>query len=293
MTALGLRLIIALCGLVAAGAPTLASEPTAHPEPAAETRPAVDGVNSKLSLGGTLSDPNVWGGTGALTIPLGEQFGLQLDGALASNTGDSDLDVQVYGAGGHLFWRDPSVALVGIYGHFLRINVAEELNLFALGLETERYLGRFSIGVLVGVVGGDGEIDTDMIAHGKLAYYPTDNLQLSISPKYGYGNSSLGAEAEYGFGEISTMAAIFGTASVSETGDQFFEAGVRVYFGSQNKSLIERHRQDDPSLVSPLGSTGRIIDVTTFECFTNIHRHPSLSLSGTEHPRAPTRICTQ
>ncbi|MEM9358137.1 MAG: hypothetical protein AAGB04_18200, partial [Pseudomonadota bacterium] len=114
MTALGLRLIIALCGLVVAGAPILASEPTTYPEPMAETLPAVDGVNSKLSFEHGIDGDGSLGGTGSITVPLGHAFGVQFDVGMVNREHEILDDATVYRGAAHLFWRDPSKGLLGL-----------------------------------------------------------------------------------------------------------------------------------------------------------------------------------
>lgn len=76
--------------------------------------PAVDGINAKIDgFGGSASNRGAYGARGSVTAPLGYAFGIQLDGAAGSTANRG------YGAGAaHLFWRDPSRGLFGIYaGH--------------------------------------------------------------------------------------------------------------------------------------------------------------------------------
>ena len=49
------------------------------------TKPAVDGVNGKLeALGGVYAKKGLYGVAGSLAVPLGGQFGAQVDGAIGS-----------------------------------------------------------------------------------------------------------------------------------------------------------------------------------------------------------------
>src|SRR5438045_5739032 len=78
--------------------------------------PAVDGFNGRFeALGGALNGNSIQGTRGAITVPLAYQWGLQVDGALGA------LNHSAFGsAGGHLFWRDPTKGLVGLYGSHVR-----------------------------------------------------------------------------------------------------------------------------------------------------------------------------
>jgi hypothetical protein len=72
--------------------------------------PAVDGINGKIAgFGGGADHTNgFYGTTGSLTVPLAQQWGAQIDGGVGS------LDGSGWSRGaGHLFWRDPSIGLVG------------------------------------------------------------------------------------------------------------------------------------------------------------------------------------
>src|SRR5215475_9590547 len=45
------------------------------------------------------------------------------------------------------------------------------------------------------------------------------------------------------------MASLFTEGWIGEHGNNAVPAGLRVYFGQHDKSLIDRHRQDDPTVV--------------------------------------------
>ncbi|MEZ5890424.1 MAG: hypothetical protein R3D52_09310 [Xanthobacteraceae bacterium] len=45
------------------------------------------------------------------------------------------------------------------------------------------------------------------------------------------------------------MASLFANGSLLENGDGAVMGGLRVYFGQRDKTLIRRHREDDPSSV--------------------------------------------
>jgi hypothetical protein len=72
--------------------------------------PAVDGINAKIDGygGGANGSNGFYGTSGSLSVPLGQQWGLQLDGDVGSDRG-----IGYYSGAGHLFWRDPSIGLLG------------------------------------------------------------------------------------------------------------------------------------------------------------------------------------
>ena len=81
--------------------------------------PAVDGINGKIDgYGGGANHTNgFYGGTGSLSVPLAQQWGAQFDGGVGSDEGIGWL-----GGAGHLFWRDPSIGLLGAFGSYSHWN---------------------------------------------------------------------------------------------------------------------------------------------------------------------------
>ena len=78
-----------------------------------------------------------------------------------------------------------------------------------------------------------------------LAYYPTDNLRIDGGVRYLEGPGAIGmidAEWQPHAGSGLTLYAS------GSFGDDYTQAlgGVRYYFGDTGKSLIRRHREDDP-----------------------------------------------
>ena len=80
------------------------------------------------------------------------------------------------------------------------------------------------------------------------AYYVTDNFKLLIGHLYQSGHHGLRLGAEHGFAlGGGRMASLFAEALFAERGSTTVLPGLRVYFGQHDKTLIDRHRQDDPS----------------------------------------------
>lgn len=222
--------------------------------------PAVSELNGKLSIqGGLFSDEPTALGLGSVSIPLTHSFGIQLDGALGSLDGDT-----LRGAGVHLFHRDPAKFLLGAYGSY---HSWRSVDIWRAALEAEAYMGRFTIEALLGVesvshrlrlsapVGGAGgpilieRVDDEhFFAIADFAYYLQDNFRVSVGYRY-VNEESLGtAGLEYLINGIdNTPISLFAEGQFGERHFRRAMAGVRVYFGSANrKSLIRRHREDDP-----------------------------------------------
>jgi hypothetical protein len=220
--------------------------------------PAVDGLNAKVSaFGGAAGGQGLYGGEGSISVPLGYRYGLQIDGLLAGFDRDTDGSVTIGGTAAHLFWRDPSIGMLGAYGDYVRADASSGVDSWAGAAEAELYLGRFTLAGAVGVDAGNGgaatlrgsrlDIDTRFFDVAFLAYYPVDNLMLSVGHSYILGENAAFFEAEWGFGTGERMAAIYALGTLFEEGHGAVVGGLRFYFGQSDKTLIRRHREDDPN----------------------------------------------
>ncbi len=272
-------LILASVPALAADAPLSKSPP---PLPVFAQLPAVDGINGKISgFGGWLDNggrdtfvapngttfilptPNrsqgLFGANGTLSIPLGQRFGLQIDGLASSARG-----AFVGGGAAHLFTRDPAVGLLGLYGSATRNNAFGGSNVYRLGGEAEAYFGRFTISGtagweqtqsgsrFVGSVPGFNIFDFggrtsrfyDMV---DLSFYPTDNWKVSVGHRFVGGNhmAALGTEYLVSLGG-GTAASAFVEGRIGDRNNRAVFGGLTFYFGQKDKTLIRRHREDDP-----------------------------------------------
>lgn len=273
--ALGAMLAAGLSPASAADLPSRKMEPA----PVAVQLPAVDGINAKLEAFGGLTqrlsqDPyapfftrNQWrpagGLLGSVTFPLGNSFGLQLDGAVATGGG-------VFSAalGGHAFWRDPSRALVGLYASGTRYSRAGGILVGRVAPEAEVYLGRVTLQGVAGVEFGSNKgysygypwfapgvafvtlnqnaVKTRFFDIASIAYYPVDDLKLAIGQRYVFGKVAAMASAEYLVTHGPTAVSVFAEGRLGQRGASAVFGGLKVYFGQRDKSLIRRHREDDP-----------------------------------------------
>lgn len=203
--------------------------------------PAVSGVNGKLEgAGGFFDDEGRVSATGSLTLPIGHDFGAQVDGRVADYGGDF-----AGGVAGHLFMRDPSAYLLGASAMYQSV---DSNDIFRIGPEVELYLGQFSIEFWGGYEDSDA-YDGEFFATGDLAWYPGDNFRISAGYTRTITLDAFQAGAEWmpqlGLG---IPLSLFVNAQVGENNYESVWAGIRFYFGSApDKSLIRRHREDDPS----------------------------------------------
>jgi hypothetical protein len=181
---------------------------------------------------------------GALTFPLGNRFGLQVDGGVGRIGGGATA----FGVGAHLFWRKPETALLGMYGDFQRIS-ALDISSWRVAVEGELYLGRFTLEGLAGAerVDAAGLAGTDFIGEAIAAYYFADNFRIHGGAGYRFERAfaRIGAEAMLPF--AANNVALFADGTFAEHATTV-RAGVRVYFGQAGKSLLARHREDDPGI---------------------------------------------
>jgi hypothetical protein len=209
--------------------------------------PAVSGFNGKWELDtGLIYSGMGLRAAGSLSAPLGDRFGIQGDvmGTWTAAHGPA-LSSAV-----HVFTRDPSRYLAGVTAGFV---VTENAKLGLVGAEGELYLDRWSLEGWAGVAGLDFVdpklVDkTGVFAMGDVAYYATDDLRIALGGRYLLGDFSLHTGFEYQFaGPGGSPLSLTGDARLHDNGAYTLTVGLKGYFGgSTQKSLIERHRQDDP-----------------------------------------------
>src|SRR5690606_31620858 len=103
---------------------------------------AVSETNGKVSAAaGAFNDDFAAIGEGSISLPLSTNWGLQLDGAVAT------LEDNPFGtSAAHLFWRDPGRGLIGGYGGAVYYDSpVGDIWAGQLGIEAEAYLGRVTL----------------------------------------------------------------------------------------------------------------------------------------------------
>jgi len=238
--------------------------------------PAVDGFNAKIDGygGGANHISSLYGADGSLAFPIAQQWGVQLDGGVGSFNSSGTAR-----GAGHVFWRDPSVGLLGAYGSYSHWNgiggviiPRTGLSISRFGAEGEYYWGRWTFGGVVGyetvrfnipaIVPGVPafSIPDRFFDSIRTSYYVTDNLKLSIGHIYTIGRNALTLGSEYGFAlGGGRMAALFAEGVIAGGGANLVRGGLRIYFGQHDKPLIDRNRQDDPHDEDALELAGILI----------------------------------
>jgi hypothetical protein len=256
---------------------TLAADLPLKASPFAPTYAAVDGINGKAGLlGGSLAERAIFAGQGALSIPLGGSYGAQIDGTLGS------WDDRAFGSiGGHLFWRSPTRALLGLYASHTHWDEFGGVHLTQVAAEGEFYFGRWTLEGIAGVEFGNRavgptttvvlippgglpglagtfapvyDIKTRFFDQINLAYYITDNWRAFVGHRYLGGKHAFALGTEYGLPLGRTMAAPFIEGRIGEDDSSGVWGGIKFYFGRRDKPLIQRHREDDPRIWDTLHS---------------------------------------
>lgn len=244
-----LKAVIAVC----LGVSILGSAIHVH----ADRLPAVSGLNGKLSLEGGRWDDEAGGvALGSLAMPVGPRLGFQLDGTLGLMADDV-----LGGVGAHFFTRNPERYLLGVFSSYHTWN---SVGIWRVAAEGELYVNRFSISGLAGFEGVDTPdmirglevIDADksgFFGHVDLGFYLTDNFKLSGGYRFQDDVSFAGAGVEYLLRTSGAPISLFARGNFGNADHTSFTGGFKIYLGSgPDKSLIDRHRKDDPEVYVPV-----------------------------------------
>lgn len=199
--------------------------------------PAVSSINGKVSLeGGDYDGKGGQAMQAAIAVPIGNAFGLQFDTALGNAGGKS-----FSGFGSHAFWRDPSRGLVGLTASSSRF---DNLDVRRVGAEAEGYFGPFTLRARAGHQSGDYMSGAYYSVGAR--WYANSNLMFGVSGDHATSRSvgHLTAEWQLPTPSLPGLALYLDAAKGGGRFDQTI-VGVRYYFGG-SKTLIERHRRDDP-----------------------------------------------
>lgn len=208
--------------------------------------PAVSAPNGKIELYGGLLNPGGPGfrAAGSFSVPVTDRFGLQFDvGVVGSAAGP------IAGGAIHAFTRDPTSYLLGITGAVARGPTG---SIGVIGVEGELYLDRVSIEAWAGVGGIDYDVLPDVagvFVFADAGFYVTDDFRLTAGFSHLIGENSVHFGSEYLLRDFVQLPVSLTTdVRVSQSGAYSIMAGVKGYFGGNDpgKSLIDRHREDDP-----------------------------------------------
>lgn len=213
--------------------------------------PAVSGTNWKLGVAGGFIDlenndtEERVHAEGSVSIPLSFSTGLQIDGLIGDVAGDL-----TGGVGGHVFYRDPTYVLLGAYAGYSAI---ESNDIVRFGPEAAFYLNNVTLEGTIGWEDSDSDGD-EVYAYANAAFYPTDDLKAYVGWRRSLGRDAAAAGFEWltghqlGFG---APASLYAEGQIGDDDHSTLWAGLRFYFGGPDKSLIRRHREDDPTDPTP------------------------------------------
>ena len=210
--------------------------------------PAVSGPNGKVQIGAGFTDiddissDEVFSGGVAFSIPVGDMFGIQADLTALDAFGETAV-----GGAAHFFTRDPNSYLFGAYGGYVD---AGPSNIWYVGPEAELYLDNISIEAVGGVMDISDGVGTEFYALGTVAFYASENLRLSAGASTVANFESANAGLEWFMGGSGLPVSLTLDGRIGEDGFTSAMAGLSLYFGGEEKSLIRRHREDDPRLHS-------------------------------------------
>jgi len=256
-TAIAIAAIAALTAAPVSATAVLAADMAVKAPAAAGCVPAVDGVNGKLGgFGGETGGKTYAAGEGAIDLPLGCAFGAQID-AVAGGFDDRFIGT----VAGHLFWRNPAQGLLGAYGDFTAWSQFGGVHAAHVAPEGEAYLGRWTLQGVAGVEFGNSQsgtvgpiiqtynVRTRFFDQVNLGFYVTDNVEIYAGHRDlgGLNAAAFGAEWGIPLGR-DMMAGLFAEGQVGARPANAAWGGLRLYFGQKDKTLIRRHREDDPPI---------------------------------------------
>ncbi len=211
--------------------------------------PAVSGINGKLQASAGFADIKnfksdiEFRGGAAISVPVGDMFGLQADLTVVDVFKETAVNGTL-----HAFTRDPNSYLLGIIGGYGEVG---STNVFYGGPEVEIYLENISIEATGGLMNVDfGAKSKDkMFVIADLGFYATENLRLTAGASSIAGFESGHIGAEWLLTDMGIPASLTVDGRVGEHGFATLIAGFNIYFGGDSsKSLIRRHREDDPPI---------------------------------------------
>ncbi|MBL8902397.1 MAG: hypothetical protein JNK83_03835 [Rhizobiales bacterium] len=204
----------------------------------------------------------IFGGSGVLSIPLGDSFSVQADILAEENDVNNSTEgaVDAFGYGGHLSWRNPDMGLIGVFagqGEGNHPGDSDDQDVWWVGLEAQYYIDATTLYGQVGWTESDSTHDSidyeSFFARGAVRYFIRDNMMLQGELQYTEGNVhgdpldviGWGLKAEYGLESMpfSLMAEYRGTHGSVDGENATEHAGlVGFSFALGASSLREQDR---------------------------------------------------
>ncbi len=215
----------------------------------------MDGINGELAgFGGIFGGQQYDGGMGSLSVPLGCEWRPDRWRRRGFRRALSRHRRRPF------VLRNPAQGLLGAYGDFTQWNEFGGVRAAHRAPEAEWYNGRLTVAGVAGLEVGNAQsgtvgtviqtfsVPTRFFDQINLAYYPLDNLQVYAGHRYLDGGNALARGGEWGVPmSHGVMSALFVEGRVGDGAYHGVWGGLRVYFGRTDKTLIRRHREDDPT----------------------------------------------
>lgn len=227
-----------------AAAFSIGSVGMAHADSASELK-AVSGVNGEIAIaGGDRDGAETFLTEGAITFPLGDIFGVRIDGTAGVSNNSF-----IGGSAGHLFWRDPSIGLLGIAGGYSTVkpkkanNGSQGTGVF-VG-EGEWYLDDVTFSGLAGFQFANKKGKDGFVGGLDVEWYPTQDFLLKVGFETNPENKTLGRvgfEYRPGF-EVIPGLTFFAEGAIGEHNYNRIYGGIRIFFGP-SETLKKRYRYD-------------------------------------------------
>jgi len=211
--------------------------------------PAVSALNGKVSVESGVTSSfgraaAVGTAQGALTAPVGDSFGLEVD-AIGSTSRNA------FSGGGlaQFFWRDPALGQAGPFGALAGSNGNRialgggEAQLFAPNLTVQAFAGYLDVATAAALPAGAASYGAFYGSH--LTLYPDPDLALTIGAQLAINRATGTASVEF-LPDLTPHRnmSLFVDASAGDDQEYRVTGGIRLYLGP-DKSLIRRHREDD------------------------------------------------
>jgi hypothetical protein len=212
---------------------------------AAAKDPAVSQTNLKITgLRGSTEDESSWFANGVLTAPLGQSWGLQVEGGVNDVDGNT-----TWGAAGHVFTRDPESYLLGLFAAYASENEFD-IDATRVGAEAELYMNQVSILLAAGYQFSD-TVEETAFGDIEVRWYITDDFAVSAGGSFDEETSigRAGVEWQPGFSALPGLAFRVDGA-FGEDDYHSIMGGITYYFGA-DASLKDRHRKQDPGSALP------------------------------------------
>ncbi len=199
-------------------------------------------ADPNLKVGGTFGqviDDYSWQVQGQFTAPIGEDFGIAVEGGAGAVDGHD-----FYGAAGHIFTRDPENYLLGIFGGYAR---SDDFNIDATraGAEAEFYMSQLTLMATAGYQFSDS-MEQGAFGSIDLRWYVSNNFYVQAGGLFERERAFARAAVEWQPGFAALPGLAFNANGTWGEDDYHSVMGGLTYYFGVPASLKDRHRKYDP-----------------------------------------------